>query len=112
MGRRLLSFRQLLARHSLRRLCRKGDRIEPDFVVGTSAGAINVAYFSQTPTLAGVDNLAKVWQGMKRVGVRSSPTAFRALRNGSIAEKMLGRPGRNETNVAHDHFGSSWHTTE
>ena len=43
--------------------------VEPDFVVGTSAGAINAAYFSMSPTIAGVENLAKLWQGMKRSDV-------------------------------------------
>ena len=43
--------------------------IQPDFVVGTSAGAINAAYFSKYPTLEGVADLAKVWQGLKRTHV-------------------------------------------
>ena len=43
--------------------------VEPDFVVGTSAGAINAAYFSKSPTLAGVDSLAGLWLGMKRSDV-------------------------------------------
>ncbi len=43
--------------------------VEPDFVVGTSAGAINAAYFSKSPTIAGVDNLAKLWLSMRRADV-------------------------------------------
>jgi NTE family protein len=40
--------------------------VEPDFIVGTSAGAINAAYFSKHPTIEGVANLAELWHGMRR----------------------------------------------
>ncbi len=43
--------------------------VVPDFVVGTSAGAINAAYFSKHPTQDGVSNLAALWRGMKRSDV-------------------------------------------
>jgi NTE family protein len=43
--------------------------IQPDFVVGTSAGAINAAYFSKHPNLEGVASLAKLWKEMKRTDV-------------------------------------------
>ncbi len=40
--------------------------IKPDFIVGTSAGAINASYFSKNPTLNGVQELAKIWAQMRR----------------------------------------------
>ncbi len=43
--------------------------VTPDFIVGTSAGAINAAYFSKFPTLDGVDKLEKLWQGLSRGSV-------------------------------------------
>jgi NTE family protein len=43
--------------------------VKADFVVGTSAGAINAAYFSKYPTLDGISNLAKLWQGLNRRSV-------------------------------------------
>lgn len=43
--------------------------IRPDFVVGTSAGAINAAYFSKNPTIEGVTDLGAVWSQMKRASV-------------------------------------------
>jgi NTE family protein len=43
--------------------------VQPDFIVGTSAGAINAAYFSKYPTLDGVSNLAELWQGLNRGSV-------------------------------------------
>jgi len=36
----------------------------PDFVVGTSAGALNATYFAQNPTLEGVLALEKIWKGL------------------------------------------------
>jgi NTE family protein len=40
--------------------------LRPDFVVGTSVGAINCAYFAGDPTAAGVARLEKLWIGLKR----------------------------------------------
>jgi NTE family protein len=37
------------------------SEIRPDFVVGTSAGALNGAVYAQDPTLAGLDHLARLW---------------------------------------------------
>lgn len=51
----------------LRALSEAGVR--PDFVVGTSAGAINVAYFSKNPTIGGVAELGAIWSNMKRATV-------------------------------------------
>jgi NTE family protein len=37
-------------------------KIIPDLIVGTSAGAINAAYFAARPSLDGVDEIAAIWQ--------------------------------------------------
>ncbi len=40
--------------------------IRPDFVVGSSAGAINAAYFAGTPTAAGIAEMDRLWCGLRR----------------------------------------------
>ena len=41
-------------------------RIAPDFVVGSSVGAINAAFYAGDPTDKGIDRLAHVWSRLKR----------------------------------------------
>lgn len=43
--------------------------IEPDFLVGTSAGAINAVAFAVNPTLDGVERLAAAWRRIRRADV-------------------------------------------
>ena len=43
--------------------------VQPDFVIGTSVGAINAAYFAGTPTAEGVAGLAGIWSGLRRSDV-------------------------------------------
>jgi NTE family protein len=43
--------------------------VKPDFVVGSSVGALNGAYFAGDPTAAGVARLASIWCGLKRQDV-------------------------------------------
>jgi NTE family protein len=40
--------------------------VQPDFVVGSSVGAINAAYFAGAPDEAGVARLAEIWSGLRR----------------------------------------------
>lgn len=40
--------------------------IRPDIVVGTSAGAINAVAYAQNPTLEGIDELQRLWSGLRR----------------------------------------------
>jgi NTE family protein len=40
--------------------------ITADLVVGSSVGAMNSAYYAGTPTLEGVERLAKIWRGLRR----------------------------------------------
>jgi NTE family protein len=48
----------------LKALLRRG--VAPDFVVGSSAGAINAAYFACHPTASGIGEMEKLWRGLKR----------------------------------------------
>jgi NTE family protein len=48
----------------LKALTRQG--IVPDFVVGSSAGAINAAYFSYDPTASGAAKMDQLWCGLRR----------------------------------------------
>ena len=38
----------------------------PDFVVGSSVGAMNGAHYAADPTVANVERLAEVWRGIRR----------------------------------------------
>jgi NTE family protein len=48
----------------LRELTRDG--LTPDFVVGSSVGAINATYFAGAPHAAGVRKLEEIWLGLRR----------------------------------------------
>jgi NTE family protein len=48
----------------LRELLHAGVRA--DFVVGSSVGAMNAAYFAGAADFAGVDKLEKIWRGLRR----------------------------------------------
>ncbi|HXS54133.1 MAG TPA: patatin-like phospholipase family protein [Usitatibacter sp.] len=51
--------------------------VRPDFVVGSSAGAINGAYFAGAPDAAGVERLDALWRGLRRSEV--FPITWRSL---------------------------------
>jgi len=51
----------------LRELVRAGAGA--DFVVGSSVGALNAAYFAGAPDAAGVDRLERIWRGLRRQDV-------------------------------------------
>jgi NTE family protein len=40
--------------------------VQPDFVIGTSVGAVNAAYFAAFPNMEGVEKLARLWAGLRR----------------------------------------------
>lgn len=40
--------------------------IEPDFVVGSSVGAINGAQYVGAPTAEGIERLREIWPGLRR----------------------------------------------
>src|SRR5579863_4281698 len=43
--------------------------LTPDFVVGSSVGALNAGFFAGDPTAAGVSRLAMVWRSLRRSDV-------------------------------------------
>lgn len=43
--------------------------LRPDFVVGSSVGALNAAYFAGAPDVAGVSRLAEIWMGLRRADI-------------------------------------------
>jgi NTE family protein len=43
--------------------------VQPDFVIGTSVGAINASYFAGTPNADGVARLAGIWSSLRRSDV-------------------------------------------
>jgi NTE family protein len=51
----------------LRELIRFG--VSPDFVVGSSVGALNAAYFAGMPNLKGVEELAEIWRMLRRTDI-------------------------------------------
>ncbi len=40
--------------------------VRPDFVVGSSVGAINASYFAAAPTAEGITKLTAIWSGLRR----------------------------------------------
>jgi len=40
--------------------------VRPDFVVGSSVGALNASYFASLPTVEGVAKLERIWTGLRR----------------------------------------------
>ena len=65
--------------------------IVPDFVVGTSIGAVNGAFFAADPTPAGVERLARLWLSANQ-GERDARTTLRRLttlaRSGTHLESL------------------------
>ncbi len=59
----------------LRELMRHG--LDADFVVGSSVGALNAAYFASAPNAAGVEELGRIWRGLRRHDV--FPVTLRSL---------------------------------
>jgi NTE family protein len=58
-----------------------GSGLQPELVVGTSAGAINAVYFACDPTLEGVRNLGRAWRpvGAREVGIPALLASVRRL---------------------------------
>jgi NTE family protein len=57
--------------------------IQPDFVVGASAGALNASYFAGAPNAQGVATLERIWSGLRRSDIFpfTLKSAFGLLRN-------------------------------
>lgn len=43
--------------------------VQPDFILGSSVGALNAAFFSGAPDASGAARLAEVWCGLRRADV-------------------------------------------
>lgn len=66
--------------------------VTPDFIVGTSVGAINAAYVAGHPGLDGVRSLAEIWSGLSRRDV--FPTdPLRLVRVAARREPGFANPG-------------------
>jgi NTE family protein len=57
--------------------------VQPDFVVGASAGALNASYFAGAPNAQGVAALERIWSGLRRSDIFpfTLASAFGLLRN-------------------------------
>jgi NTE family protein len=57
--------------------------VQPDFVVGTSVGAINASYFAGAPNAGGVAMLERIWSGLRRSDIfpLTLASAFGLLRH-------------------------------
>ncbi|SMC22966.1 NTE family protein [Desulfacinum hydrothermale DSM 13146] len=53
--------------------------IRPDLLVGSSAGALNAAFVAKDISLARVEELARIWQNLKKEDVFGRPTLRRAF---------------------------------
>jgi NTE family protein len=54
---------------------------QPDFLVGSSVGALNACYLAAYPNLTGVEQLVKIWTGLRRSDIfpLSLATAFAVM---------------------------------
>lgn len=82
----------VLGAHEVGMLRALADRqIVPDFIVGTSIGAVNGAFFAADPTPGGVQRLAQLWQSANQ-GERDARTTLRRLttlaRSGTHLESL------------------------
>jgi len=76
----------------LRALTESG--VQPDLVVGTSAGAINAFCFANTPTEEGLDRLQGLWTGLRRKDVfplnaKDIVAGLAGLRDGFVSSDRL-----------------------
>lgn len=62
-----------------------GQGIVPDFVVGSSAGGINAAYFAYDPSMSGVEKMDRLWCRLRRDDI------FRLTPLGSLWSLLSGR---------------------
>jgi len=81
----------------LRELMHHG--LDPDFVVGSSVGALNAAYFAGAPNAAGVDKLERIWCGLRRHDV--FPVTLRSLLRFAGGEDHLIDPSNLRLLVKH-----------
>jgi NTE family protein len=68
--------------------------IEPDLIVGSSAGAINAVAFAQHPTRAGLARLEHLWSGLRRatvfpINARDIIAGLAGRRDGLVSPRRL-----------------------
>ncbi len=75
--------------------------IQPDFVVGASAGALNASYFAGAPNEQGVATLERIWSGLRRSDIFpfTLASAFGLLRNPGNVVDPAGLRRLIETNL-------------
>src|SRR5262249_38459155 len=75
--------------------------VRPDFVVGSSVGAINASYFAAAPDADGVAALARIWSGLRRSDVfpLTFVNAFGLLRHPEYLVDPIGLRRLVETNL-------------
>jgi NTE family protein len=67
------------------------DCVAPDLVVGSSAGAINGAYFAGAPNAEGVARLEEIWRGLRRREI--FPLTWRSMLGLVVRRNSLVDPG-------------------
>lgn len=72
----------------------------PDLVVGSSAGAINGAYFAGVPTAKGVAHLEAIWRGLRGMNRLSALPVLRATAVSALFAVMLALPAWAQTSPA------------
>jgi NTE family protein len=77
--------------------------VQPDFVIGTSVGAINASYFAGAPNAEGVERLGQIWCGLRRSDVFpfTFASAFGLLRNQGHFVDPIGLRRMIENNLAY-----------
>jgi NTE family protein len=84
--------------------------IRPDFVVGTSAGSLNGAYFCAYPAADGLDRLARIWINTRREDVFPGNVIIWGLRvlfggNGLVSNQALKKAVRQHLTKEAPTFG-------
>lgn len=70
--------------------------IHPDFIVGTSVGALNAAFVAARPAAGRIDELAAVWKSLRRqdvfpIGVLGGALGYYGLRDSLVNPAPLRR---------------------
>lgn len=80
--------------------------LRPDFVIGSSAGAINAAYFAGAPNDDGVAKLAEIWSGLRRGDVFpfTFASAVGLLRHPDYVVDPTGLRALIENNLPYEHL--------
>jgi NTE family protein len=80
--------------------------LQPDFVIGTSVGALNACYFAGSPNAEGAARLAEIWSTVRRSDIFSFTfaSAFGMLRNQGHFVDPRGLRRLIETNLPYAHL--------